>query len=91
MLAHLLASICFLIATWRGVGRWSWLAPAAFGLNALRLLGRLLSTFAGQSWLDAFNGMPLHFILVVPINGMLAAWFFWLATERSLESSVPAS
>lgn len=79
LLAHLLASVCFLIATWRMTGRWAWLAPAAFGLNAIRLLARMLNSFAGQNWLAPFNGLALYFTLVAIINGMLAAWFFWLA------------
>lgn len=79
MLAHLLASICFLVATWEKAGRWWWLAPAAFALNATRLLGRILSTFAGQGWLTSFNDMPVYFTLVAIINAMLAAWFFWSA------------
>jgi len=81
MLSFLLASLCLATATWQRLGKWWWLAPAAFLLNALRLLGRLLSNFAGQSWLDAFNNLPLYFTMVVVINGMLAAWLFLQSEE----------
>jgi hypothetical protein len=81
LLTHLLASICFLVATWEKAGRGWWLAPAAFALNAARLLGRILSTFAGQAWLAAFNDLPVYFTLVAITNAMLAAWFFWSANR----------
>jgi hypothetical protein len=74
MIAYLLASVAFAVATWRGVGRWSWLAPGAFALNALRLVGRLASTFAGQTWLDALNGAAYYPVVLV-VNGALFAWF----------------
>jgi hypothetical protein len=74
MSAYLLASIAFAVATWRGEGRWHWLAPAAFVLNALRLVGRLASTFAGQTWLDALNGAAYYPVVLV-VNGALFAWF----------------
>src|SRR5580704_5518920 len=68
LLAHVLASICFVVATWERRGRWWWLAPAAFAVNAVRLLGRVLSMFAGQSWLSPLNGLPIYFPLVAIIN-----------------------
>jgi len=76
-LSALLASCCFLAATLTdsGKGVWHLLAPVAFALNALRLLGRLLSTFAGQTWLDGFNGR-FYFPTVFVINSLLALWFF---------------
>lgn len=78
-LSVLLTSCCFLAATWteRRKGRWYVLAPVAFALNALRLLGRLLSTFAGQGWLNGFNG-KLYFPAVFVTNLLLALWFFHL-------------
>jgi hypothetical protein len=80
-LSHMLAAICFLIATWRVFGRWAWLAPAAFGLNSIRLVARTLNSFAGQHWLAAFNRLPLYFATVALVNGMLAAWFFWMSRD----------
>jgi hypothetical protein len=80
LLSHLLASFCFLRVTWieAGADFWSGLAPMAFGLNALRLLGRLLSMFAGQSWLNGLNAR-LYFPAVLLINLLLLAWFLHLA------------
>ncbi len=70
MLSYLLASCAFAVATWtdRLKGHWYYLAPIAYILNALRLLGRILSTFAGQRWLDSFNDQ-LYFPIVFVING----------------------
>jgi hypothetical protein len=83
MLSFLLASCAFATATWkdRNRGWWYYLAPIAFGLNALRLLGRMLSTFAGQAWLDGLNN-NLYFPAVFTINTLLAVWFFRLAGEH---------
>jgi hypothetical protein len=80
LLAHFLASCCFLAAmSAEGESlRWQALGPAAFALNAIRLVGRLASMFAGQKWLDALNHR-LYFPAVVVINALLASWFFALA------------
>jgi hypothetical protein len=80
LLAHLLASCSFLAATWTETGKGVWysLGPAAFALNALRLLGRLAGMFAGMAWLNTLNG-SLYFPSVVFINTLLALWFFYLA------------
>jgi succinate dehydrogenase/fumarate reductase cytochrome b subunit len=78
MLSFLLASCAFFYATLQDQDRWSRLASLAFALNALRLLGRISSTFAGQRWLDALNDSA-YFPIVFVINCMLAAWFFHLA------------
>lgn len=88
MLSHLLASCAFAYATSREHDRWARLATLAFLLNALRLLGRLLSTFAGQLWLDPLNNTAYYPAALI-INGMLAAWFFHLATTTSKELPQP--
>jgi hypothetical protein len=82
LLAHLLASCSFLAATWTDAdkGVWHGLAPAAFALNALRLLGRLAGMFAGVSWLNTLNGR-LYFPSVLVINTLLALWFFYPARQ----------
>jgi hypothetical protein len=82
LLAHLLASCCFLAATWTesGKGVWHALAPAAFALNAVRLFGRLVGMVAGVSWLNTLNGR-LYFPSVLVINTLLALWFFYLARQ----------
>jgi hypothetical protein len=49
MLSSLLASCAFFYATLQDQDRWSRIASLAFALNALRLLGRMGSTFAGQT------------------------------------------
>jgi hypothetical protein len=54
-LSAFLASCTFVVATSNEKAGWYRLGQIAFVLNSLRLLGRLLSTFAGQHWLDAFN------------------------------------
>jgi hypothetical protein len=87
MLSYLLSSCSFAVATWKdkGRGRWYYLAPIAFALNALRLLGRLLSNYAGLKWLDGFNG-SLYFPAVVTIDTLLVVWFFFLARQAAAEN-----
>lgn len=80
MLSHLLASCAFAYVMLRDPDRWTRLASLAFVLNALRLLGRIASTFSGQTWLDPLNNST-YYPLVLVINGMLAAWFFHLVTS----------
>jgi len=80
LMAHLLASCTFFAMTaseWKLGGRFR-LASAAFVLNAVRLLGRLLSMYGGWAWLNPLNDR-LYFPAVFVINGLLAAWFFFLA------------
>jgi hypothetical protein len=83
-LSYLLGSLAFARATWKAKApaRWGYLATVAFLLNALRLLARLLSTFAAQAWLNGFNDQ-LYFPAVFIIIGMLTLWFFLMA--RSCE------
>jgi hypothetical protein len=83
-LAGFLASCTFAAATSNERAGWYRLAQTAFLLNALRLLGRLLSTFAGQRWLDPLNN-TLYFPAVVVSYGMLALWFFYLARHAADE------
>jgi hypothetical protein len=82
--------VSFAIATWKdsAANRWLRLAPAAFVVNAARLIGRLLSSYAGQKWLNGFNGW-LYFPTVLTDGILLAAWFFFLAAK--VTSSVEAS
>lgn len=84
LLAHLVASCCFFRVTWidwdRGV--WFRLAPCAFFLNALRLVARMLSMFAGQTWLDSLN-KTLYSPLVCIVNVLLIAWFLNLHRQQS--------
>jgi hypothetical protein len=42
----------------------------------------MLSSFAGQHWLDGFNG-KLYFPAVFVINSLLALWFFYFAREAN--------
>jgi hypothetical protein len=74
MSSFLLASIAFAVATWRDREPWHWLAPAAFALNALRLTGRIASTFGGVTWLEALNDSA-YYPFVLAVNGPLLAWF----------------
>jgi hypothetical protein len=83
LLSYFLCSCSFAIATWkRGGNRWYYLAPIAFVLNALRVLGRLLSNYGGQKWLDGFNG-SLYFPGVLTVNLLLMMWFFFLARHAA--------
>jgi len=85
-LSAFLASCAFAVATSNETGGWRKLALIAFVLNAIRLLGRLLSTFAGQHWLDSFND-SLYFPVVFVINSMLVLWFFLMARSAAGEPS----
>jgi len=84
MLAYLLASCSFAFATLKDSDRWHKVATLAFSLNALRLLGRILSTFAGQTWLSGLND-KFYFPVVFVINVLLMAWFFHLARTATDE------
>jgi len=84
MLSYLLASCLFAFAIVRGGGPWHRLAALAFVLNALRLLGRILATFAGQSWLSGLND-KLYFPGVFVINVLLMLWLFRLSAEEAAE------
>jgi hypothetical protein len=88
MLSYLLCSCSFALATWkdRTRGGWYLLAPIAYALNALRLLGRILSNYAGQSWLDGLNG-SLYFPVVFTVNTLLLIWFFLLARHAASEDT----
>lgn len=76
LLAGLIASVCFALATWRGEGRWHRIGSLAFSLNALRLVARLLGGYAGVSWLAPFNSLPAYLTGVVVVNALLATWLF---------------
>jgi hypothetical protein len=90
MLSYLLASCAFAVAAWtdRQRGRWYYFAPIAYALNALRLLGRILSWFAGQHWLDGFND-KLYFPIVFVINAMVLIWFLVIANEPTGTNEAP--
>jgi hypothetical protein len=74
MSSYLLGSVAFAVATWRNDTPWRWLAPAGFLLNALRLTGRIASTFGGQTWLASLNDSA-YYPAVVVVNTLLLAWF----------------
>jgi len=84
MLSHLLAALLFGLATMKDRESWGRLAALAFFLNALRLLGRLLSTYGGQTWLAGLND-KFYFPSVALINGMVVVWFFHLARSEAAE------
>ncbi len=78
MLSYLLSSCLFAFAVFKDKDSWHGVAMIAFSLNALRLLGRISSTFAGQTWLAGLND-NLYFPAVATINLLLFAWFLHLA------------
>ncbi|HEX7159321.1 MAG TPA: hypothetical protein VF214_09920 [Edaphobacter sp.] len=78
MLSHMLCSSAFAFATLKETGSWARLATTAFTLNALRLLGRILSTFAGVTWLSGLND-KFYFPAVFVINSLLVGWLLHLA------------
>ena len=83
LLSYFVASCCFASTTWTDRARGSPypLAPIAYALNAVRLLGRMLSGFAGQTWLSGL-AEQLYFPAVFVVNALLAAWFFWTASRE---------
>jgi fatty acid desaturase len=78
MLSYLVSSCAFFYATLGDQDRWAPLARLAFALNALRLVGRIASTFGGQLWLNSLNNSA-YFPVVLVINSMIATWLFHLA------------
>jgi hypothetical protein len=87
LLSHLALSCGFCLATWKSEG-WYRLGPLAFLLNGLRLVGRILSMFAGQRWLESLNNTA-YFPAVLVINVMLIVWFLLLAKEKDAVRSLP--
>jgi hypothetical protein len=87
MLSGLLAWSCFAIATWHGEGRWHWLAPLAFTLNALRTLGRLLASYTHLPGMEFLDSLSVYVVLVLVIHGLLATWLFWRAA--SIQADAP--
>jgi hypothetical protein len=90
MLCYLLCSLSFAYAIWKAksTSSWEWLAAVAFLLNALRLMARILSSFAGQHWLDGFND-SLYFPAVFTIVTLLAIWFFLHARNPDPTGDTP--
>jgi len=90
MLCYLVCSLFFAYALWKAksTNSWEWLAPVAFVLNALRLMARILSSFAGQHWLDGFND-SLYFPAVFTIVTLLAIWFLLLARNPDRTGDTP--
>jgi hypothetical protein len=84
MLSHLLAALLFGLATMKDRESWRRLATLAFFLNALRLLGRLLSTYGGQTGLAGLND-KFYYPAVALINAMVAVWFFHLARSEAAD------
>jgi hypothetical protein len=80
LLSHFVSSCGFCLATWNSEG-WYRLGPIAFLLNGLRLIGRILSMFAGQRWLESLNNNT-YFPAVLVVNLMLTVWFLLLAKEQ---------
>lgn len=78
MLSYCAGSVAFCYATLRDKGTWARVAALAFGLNALRLVARMMSTYGGWDWLDPINNTA-YFPGVFVINSLLAVWLFRLA------------
>jgi len=85
--AHLVASAAFAGASFKDSGPWHRVATLAFLLNAVRLLGRLLSTFTGQTWLADLNDR-FYFPAVLVINVLLMLWLFRLAREHDSPGAI---
>lgn len=81
MLSYMGSSVGFLYATMRDTGVWARVASFAFGLNALRLLARLMSTYGDATWLDPINNTA-YFPFVFVINALLAVWLLRQAALR---------
>ena len=60
----------------------------AFLLTALRLAGRMLSMFAGLTWLEGFNG-TLYFPSVLAVNLLLIGWFLYLYRQEVNTGTCP--
>lgn len=72
---HLAATTAFTVACWPRAGdaRRDWLGAAAFGLNGVRLAGRILGGYAGVAPLAALSG-PLYFPTVAAYYALLVVW-----------------
>ena len=79
LLSHFVSSCGYCVATWKSSG-WYRLGAIAFLLNDLRLVGRILSMFAGQRWLESLNNAA-YLPAVLVVNVMLIVWFLLLAKE----------
>jgi hypothetical protein len=72
--AHLVASLCFLVAAGRSRDGWDRALAAAFGLNAIRLVVRLAG-FAGVSAAASLS-RALYFPAIVTVFATIALWLF---------------
>ena len=73
--AHLLASVCFAIATWERDDKWSLVVALGFGLTAIEYAGRILEGYLGQKWLSGAN-YAAYFPIVFLSFGALAVWLW---------------
>jgi hypothetical protein len=87
---HLGSTIAFTFACWprRGGDRWDWLAAAAFGLNGIRLAGRLLGGYGGVAWLGALS-QAWYFPLVAVVMTLLTIWLARQVVLARRESLTP--
>lgn len=78
--AHLLASVCFLLAAKRPHGGWDGVLALAFGLNAARLAVRLFG-FAGVPAAASLS-RSVYFPAIVTVFATIAFWLFREARRR---------
>jgi|SRR5688572_11255453 len=60
----------------------NYLIKVAFGVNAVRIAGRLGGMFLHVKWLDSFSG-TLYLPLVIIIFGLLVFWFIKSKPDRT--------
>jgi len=78
--AHLVASLCFLVAARSARDGWDKVLAAAFGLNAVRLVVRLAG-FAGVSAAASLS-RDLYFPAIATVFATIAFWLFREARQR---------
>jgi hypothetical protein len=75
----MLASIAISI-TFNTTHRINYLIIIAFGINAIRLIGRILGMYMNISLLNSFSG-SLYLPFVVSIFGLISIWLFSIKNE----------
>lgn len=73
LVAHLLSSLCFTVATWDRKSLWDRAVALGFAATTLECASRLAEGYLGQMWLGGVNNAA-YFPIVLFNFGTLAVW-----------------
>jgi len=79
--AHLLSSLCFVVATWDRESFWDRAVALGFAATTVECASRLAEGYMGQTWLEGLN-QSAYFPIVLLNFGILALWL-WRQAETT--------